>query len=49
MRQHLFSAVACSKKCAVAVLTAELPVEEAEREPEWGFLDKYFPGLSTGG
>jgi hypothetical protein len=30
--QHLFAAVACSKHCAVAVLTAELPAEQDERE-----------------
>lgn len=29
--QHHFAAVTCSKRCAVAVLTAELPAEEAER------------------
>lgn len=30
--RHLFAALTCSKRCAVAVLTAELPAEEAERE-----------------
>jgi len=29
--QHLFAAVTCSKRCAVAVLTAEIPAEDAER------------------
>jgi hypothetical protein len=29
--QHHFAAVTCSKRCAVAVLNAELPAEEAER------------------
>jgi len=29
--QHLFAAVTCSKRCAVAVLNAGLPAEEAER------------------
>lgn len=30
--QHHFAATTCSKRCAVAVLTAQLPAEEAERE-----------------
>lgn len=30
--QHSFAAVTCSKRCAVVVLTAALPAEEAERE-----------------
>lgn len=30
--QHVFSAVTCSKRCAIAVLTPHLEREEAERE-----------------
>lgn len=30
--QHHFAALICSKRCAVAVLTAQLPAEDAERE-----------------
>jgi hypothetical protein len=30
--QHSFAAITCSKRCAVAVLTAQLPAEDAERE-----------------
>jgi len=29
--QHLFAAVTCSKRCAIAVLNAGLPAEETER------------------
>jgi hypothetical protein len=30
--RHLFAAVTCSKRCAAAVLTAQVPAEDAERE-----------------
>lgn len=39
--QRSFAALTCSKRCAVAVLTAELPAEDAAREREarmWGPL-----------
>jgi hypothetical protein len=36
--QHSFAAITCSKRCAVAVLTAELPAEDAARER----VDKIF-------
>jgi hypothetical protein len=36
--QHLFAAVACSKRCAVAVLTAALPEEDAARQQDESLL-----------
>ncbi len=30
--RHLYAAVTCSKRCAAAVLAAQVPAEEAERE-----------------
>ena len=30
--RHLFAAITCSKRCAAAVLAAQAPAEEAERQ-----------------
>ena len=30
--RHLFAAITCSKRCAAAVLAAQVPAEDAERE-----------------
>lgn len=33
--QHVFAAVTCSKRCAIEVLTPQLPAEDEQRRGYW--------------
>jgi hypothetical protein len=47
--QHLFAAVTCSKRCAIAVLVEQLPAEDLAEEERQSFRKLFTRGTESTG